>query len=284
MPSTPKIVGTFMLLFALAGVIVAAAHIQAHPKPTNVTAAPTTEDHIRVSWDDDAAPVHRVGWAHDADARAANDAGDWLEAFHFADTRRNTDYTIKYLPPGQKYWFIIGATNERFARANWSDWTSLTTPSEPEPQPEPDPGQQRAAACVGDDYDRDEWGDYPAVDPNAPPTWTKPSDNVSSTDITQDHHVALKDAHISGGCEWSATRKNEFATDADNLNPTTRSFNSSKANRTPDLLTGIAKRIIDTSAEKCDYATQHEEIKDKYDLNMTDGEQGTVHEWLALCP
>ena len=92
-------------------------------------------------------------------------------------------------------------------------------------------------------------------------------------DITQDHHVALRDAHISGGCNWSATQKDQFSSDAENLNPTTRSFNSSKAHRTPDQLTGIALGIIDTSAEKCDYATQHDEVKDKYDLTMTDDEQ-----------
>ena len=102
-------------------------------------------------------------------------------------------------------------------------------------------GRGTAVSCSGDDYDRGEWGDHPAADPNATPRWTKPSDNVSARDITQDHHVALKDAHISGGCDWSATKKNGFSTDSENLNPTTRSFNSSKAHRTPDQLTGIAR-------------------------------------------
>ena len=78
--------------------------------------------------------------------------------------------------------------------------------------------------------------------------------------------------------------KDVFSSDAENLNPTTRSFNSSKGNRTPDQLTGIAAAIIDTSAEKCDYATQHDEVKDKYDLTMTDSERTTVKAWLALCP
>ena len=143
---------------------------------------------------------------------------------------------------------------------------------------------QSSAACTGDDYDRDEWGDYPAVDANATPRWTTASDDVTSRDITQDHHVALKDAHISGGCDWSATKKDQFSSDAENLNPTTRSFSSSKANRTPDMLTGIALGIIDTDAEKCDYATQHDEVKGKYSLTMTTAEQSTVDEWLTLCP
>ena len=70
---------------------------------------------------------------------------------------------------------------------------------------------------------------------NATATWTKPSDNVSAPDLTMDHHVALAEAHISGGCEWSTNEKHAFSSDTENLNPTTRSFGSSKADRTPDL-------------------------------------------------
>ena len=77
--------------------------------------------------------------------------------------------------------------------------------------------------------------------------------------------------------------KNGFASDPDNLNPTTRSFNSSKGSRTPDQLTGIALGIIDTDAEKCDYATQHDAVKDEYDLSMMESEQATVTAWLTLC-
>ena len=146
------------------------------------------------------------------------------------------------------------------------------------PVPDVDP------QCSADDYDRDEWGKYPGTPDDATPTWTLPPDNVASTDITLDHHVALQDAHISGGCDWSSEIKNDFATDPDNLNPTTRSFNSSKGSRTPDQLTGIAESIIDTDDEKCDYATQHDAVKDEYDLTMTANEQATVTEWLSLCP
>ena len=147
----------------------------------------------------------------------------------------------------------------------------------------PIPVQSVDSQCSADDYDRNEWGDYPGASDDATPTWTLPSDNVASPDITLDHHVALQDAHISGGCDWSLGIKNDFATDPDNLNPTTRSFNSSKGSRTPDQLTGIAKSIIDTDDEKCDYATQHDAVKDEYDLAMTANEQVAVAEWLSLC-
>ena len=143
--------------------------------------------------------------------------------------------------------------------------------------------QAPATDCSADDYDRDEWGEYPGADADAVPTWTLPSDDVASAEITLDHHVALKDAHVSGGCDWIVAMKNDFATDPANLNPTTRSFNSSKGSRTPDQLTGIAQRIIDTEDEQCDYATQHDEVKDQYDLSMTESERETVTQWLALC-
>ena len=145
------------------------------------------------------------------------------------------------------------------------------------------PGQGTSQQCSADDYDRDEWGGYPEAVDNATPTWTLPSDDVASRQITLDHHVALQDAHISGGCDWSSEIKNDFATDPDNLNPTTRSFNSSKGSRTPYQLTGIAESIIDTDDEKYDYATQHDAVKDEYDLTMTANEQATVTEWLSLC-
>ena len=163
--------------------------------------------------------------------------------------------------------------------------TAIPTPTQ-EPTATPSPTSTRvsaAIACDPDDYDRDEWGSYPAADASSTPRWTLPSDNVNSPNITQDHHVALKDAHTSGGCDWSATRKDAFSSDPDNLNPTTRSFNSSKSNRTPDMLTGIALRIIDTDAERCDYATQHEDVKEEYSLTMTSAERSTVDSWLALC-
>ena len=143
--------------------------------------------------------------------------------------------------------------------------------------------QAPATDCSADDYDRDEWGEYPGADADAVPTWTLPSDDVASAEITLDHHVALKDAHVSGGCDWIVAMKNDFATDPANLNPTSGSFNSSKGSRTPDQLTGIAQRIIDTEDEQCDYATQHDEVKDKYDLSMTESERETVTQWLALC-
>ena len=148
MSRTLKIAGKMTLLLLLATFSMAAANAQTYPQPTNVTAENTTDGYVLVSWADDAAPVHRVGWTHDADFRAAEGAGDWLEAFHFADSKRDTDYTIKYLPRGQQYWFIVGTTNERFTGATYSEWTSITTTADsttPTPTPAATPTPTPAA-------------------------------------------------------------------------------------------------------------------------------------------
>ena len=126
-----------------AGVAQAAASTAALLPPTNVTAQNTPEGHVIVKWDADAAPFHRVGWALASDVTAARAAGDWLEAFHFADTKRDTDYTIKYLARGQKYWFIVGSLNYRFGsavawdEAGWKLRTTASVVAAAEPTPEP---------------------------------------------------------------------------------------------------------------------------------------------------
>ena len=133
-------------------------------------------------------------------------------------------------------------------------------------------------------YNRAQWGKYPTGSSlGTDHTWALPEDNLNSYQVNVDHHVALKDAHLSGGCKWDEELKNDFANDLDNLNPTAKSFNSSKGSKTPDQLSGIASRVINTDTEKCAYATQHNDIKQKYNLLMTDSEQSTVDDWIARC-
>ena len=118
------------MLAMLIALTMGATNPQVYPQPTGVTVENTPEGHVQVSWNRDGAPVHRVGWAHEAEGIAASAAGDWMEAFHFADTRRPRDYTIKYLPSEQKYFFVVGAARARFAPVGeWSEWTNLVTSS-----------------------------------------------------------------------------------------------------------------------------------------------------------
>ena len=234
--------------------------------PTNVTAVSDAAGELAITWEGgdnaDSYLLIAVNLQDTADYKTATVLGDAAKAG-----------TVAGLTSGGNHLVIVVALQTTEAGLETLYGTAG-----------PVPVQSVDSQCSADDYDRDEWGEYPGASDDATPTWTLPSDNVASPDITLDHHVALQDAHISGGCDWSLEIKNDFATDPDNLNPTTRSFNSSKGSRTPDQLTGIAKSIIDTDGEKCDYATQHDAVKDEYDLAMTANEQVAVAEWLSLCP
>ena len=233
--------------------------------PTNVTAVSNAAGELTLAWEGgdnvDSYLLIAVNLQDTADYKTATVLGDAAKTG-----------TVTGLTGGANYLGIVVALQA--TADGLATQYGVATPI---------PVQSVDSQCSADDYDRNDWGDYPGASDDATPTWTLPSDNVASPDITLDHHVALQDAHISGGCDWSLEIKNDFATDPDNLNPTTRSFNSSKGSRTPDQLTGIAKRIIDTDDEKCDYATQHDAVKDEYDLTMMANEQVAVTEWLSLC-
>ena len=125
-----NIAATLALILLLTAVATAMTFSQTPPKPTGVTATTNAQGDVVVSWQPDQAPVHRVGWAHYDDTKAASDAGDWLEAFHFADTKRERNYVIKRLPRNETYWIIVGAANARFLGATWSEWSKTTTPAD----------------------------------------------------------------------------------------------------------------------------------------------------------
>ena len=148
---------------------------------------------------------------------------------------------------------------------------------------DPEAAPEWPEACAAETYDRDIWGDYPPVPAGAVATWTMPADAVSAPGLAHDHHVALQDAHLSGGCYWDDVTRDNFSSDLANLNPTTSSFNASKGSRTPDQLTGIAAGIIDTSKERCAYAQQHQQVKTVWELTMTEAERAVVEAWLGGC-
>ena len=105
--SNRRTVVTFMVLSVLVVIPLGASNSRTYSAPTNVTVSSTVDKHVRVSWDDDGAPIHRVGWAHTADFHPAVAAEDSAEALHFADTKRPTDYVVKHLPAGQEYYFRV---------------------------------------------------------------------------------------------------------------------------------------------------------------------------------
>ena len=129
------IVGTIAAVAVLAAAVavinlqpepVAATNQGKPPAPTGVTVT-NTADGVLVSWNDDQADVHRIAWAHITEMRVATNAGDFDEAVHFADTKRDTDYTIKHLPEGQQYYIRVGAAHSRESGAAWDHpWQLIT--------------------------------------------------------------------------------------------------------------------------------------------------------------
>ena len=129
------IIGTIAVVAVLAAAVaavnlqpepVAATNQEKPPAPTGVTVT-NTADGVLVSWNEDQADVHRIAWTHTTEIRAAVNAGDFEEAVHFADTKRDTDYTIKYLPEGHQYYIRVGAANTRASGAAWAHpWQLIT--------------------------------------------------------------------------------------------------------------------------------------------------------------
>ena len=109
--------------------------------PTNVTAGNgATTGQVIVSWTPAAgSQTNRVGWASEPEARAANAAGNWLEAFNFVDLgAAKRTYTVKRLEPGVRHAFIV-ATRTASGGYIYSSWVLLTTTAAPTPTPQPTP-------------------------------------------------------------------------------------------------------------------------------------------------
>ena len=98
--------------------------------------------------------------------------------------------------------------------------------------------------------------------------------------IDVDHHVPLKNAHLSGGWAWEAERKEEYANhleDPDHLVAISARHNRSKGARGPE---GWAPPDNDLW---CEYATDWAEIKEQWGLTMTPVESDIVMDMLGTC-
>ena len=99
---------------------------------------------VIVSWTPAAgADRNRVGWANIEEVLTAQAAGDWLEAFNFADLGgAKSSYTAKRLAPGVRHAFIV-ATLTTGGAIIYSDWVFVTTVAAPPvaacPTPTPTP-------------------------------------------------------------------------------------------------------------------------------------------------
>ena len=95
-----------------------------------------------------------------------------------------------------------------------------------------------------------------------------------------DHMVPLKNAHDSGGWAWTVDRKREYANyllDADHLIAVTARANRSKGARGPHEWKPSATTYW------CTYATDWAEVKERWDLTLTQPEADAVQEMLSMC-
>ncbi len=102
--------------------------------------------------------------------------------------------------------------------------------------------------------------------------------NPSHVDV--DHHVPLKNAHLSGGWRWDAERKEEFANylgEENHLVAISARHNRSKGARGPE------EWAPPDNALWCDYATDWAEVKEKWGLTMTPVESEIVMDMLGTC-
>ena len=102
--------------------------------------------------------------------------------------------------------------------------------------------------------------------------------NPSHIDV--DHHVPLKNAHLSGGWAWSPAEKERYANylgEENHLVAISSRHNRSKGARGPE------KWAPPDNDLWCDYATDWAEIKRRWSLKMTPREAAIVMDMLHTC-
>lgn len=110
--------------------------------------------------------------------------------------------------------------------------------------------------------------------------WLDPYDGSEVTDpskVDVDHVVALRDAHDSGGWQWSYDEKRLFFNDLENLKATSQSTNRSKGARGPD------EWLPPLRAARCGYVTEWMALKGSYSLSSSAEENGRVSYMLTIC-
>ena len=98
--------------------------------------------------------------------------------------------------------------------------------------------------------------------------------------IDVDHHVPLKNAHLSGGWKWDAAAKEEYANDLTapaHLVAISARHNRSKGARGP------GEWAPPDNALWCDYALDWAQIKERWGLTMTPVESEIVMDMLGTC-
>jgi hypothetical protein len=103
----------------------------------------------------------------------------------------------------------------------------------------------------------------------------------TASDLDVDHFVPLKNAHGSGGYEWSLAKKKEYANyleDSDHLIAVQSGANRSKGARGPEDWKPTNKDYW------CEYAYDWIRIKDTWGLTATQTEWDALVSMIATCP
>ena len=103
---------------------------------------------------------------------------------------------------------------------------------------------------------------------------------TAASDVDVDHHVPLKNAHISGGAGWSASRKQAYANDlalAPALQAMEDGLNQSKGAKGPE------EWKPSLAGTWCQYARDWIDVKTKWVLTVTRDEQTALGTMLASC-
>lgn len=103
----------------------------------------------------------------------------------------------------------------------------------------------------------------------------------SASELDVDHFVPLKNAHDSGGYEWSLEKKKEYANyleDSDHLVAVQSGANRSKGARGPENWKPA------NSQYWCEYAHDWIRIKDTWGLTATQAEWDALRFMIATCP
>jgi len=103
---------------------------------------------------------------------------------------------------------------------------------------------------------------------------------TNSSDLDIDHMVPLAEAHSSGGWQWDATRRSQYANDIDHpeaLTAVSASSNRSKGSRDPGEWKPPARDAW------CDYAIDWITVKTVWNLTSDKTEIGALEEMLDTC-
>ena len=105
---------------------------------------------------------------------------------------------------------------------------------------------------------------------------TNVKDQQQAQQIPVDHVVALAASWRYGARDWTGERRLQFATDLENLQPTSRAVNSAKSDR--DAAAWRPKKPF-----QCAYATRYIRVKVRYELPVDRAEKAALRDMLATC-